>query len=280
VTRRVELSAGPVEYDDTGGDGPVIVFTHGFPMNGRQWSRVLPHLDGYRCVLPTLPLGGHRLPMHADADLSQPGVASLLGEFLDALDLDDVTLVVNDWGGPQFLLGSPPARRIGRLVLVACEAFDNFPPPSARPLALLCRVPGGTWLFTRLLGRRFLRHDRRAFGGLTRTGLPDELLDEWFAPSREDPLIRRDLRKFATGTPPRALLLAWSARLRTFLGPALVVWAAEDVMMPPSHGPRLVAALPNARLVTIKGSATLVPWDRPDDLARELLTFLEEGREA
>ena len=279
MTRRVGLSAGPVEYDDTGGDGPVIVFTHGFPMNGRQWSRVLPHLDGYRCILPTLPLGAHRIPMHADADLSQPGVASLLGEFLDALDLDDVTLVVNDWGGPQFLLGSPPARRIGRLVLVACEAFDNFPPPSARPLALLCRVPGGTWLFTRLLGRRFLRHDRRAFGALTRTGLPDDLLDEWFAPSREDPLIRRDLRKFATGTPPRATLLAWSARLRTFRNPALVVWAVEDVMMPASHGPRLVATLPNARLVTIEGSATLVPWDRPDDLARELLAFLAEGRE-
>lgn len=275
---RVELSAGPIEYADTGGDGPVLVFTHGFPMNGRQWSRVLPYLEGYRCVLPTLPLGAHRLPMRDDADLSQRGQALLLGEFLDALGLEDVTLVVNDWGGPQFLLGTPDVQRIGRLVLVACEAFDNFPPPPARPLAVLCRVPGGTWLLTRLLGSAFLRHDRRTFGGLSRAGLPDNLLDEWFTPARTDPLIRRDLRKFATGTPSRATLLAWSARLRTFERPALVVWADEDVMMPASHGPRLVSALPNARLVTVEGSATLVPWDRPETLARELLAFLSENR--
>ncbi|MDQ4117677.1 MAG: alpha/beta hydrolase, partial [Actinomycetota bacterium] len=259
---RVELSDGPIEYDDTGGDGPVIVFTHGFPMNGRQWGRVLPYLDGYRCVLPTFPLGAHRLPMHEYADLSQQGLALLVGEFLEALDLDDVTLVVNDWGGPQFLLGTPGVRRVGRLVLVACEAFDNFPPPPARPLSLLCRAPGGTWLLTRLLGLRLVRHGRRTFGALSRAGLPDNLLDEWFAPARTDRLIRRDLRKFATGTPSRATLLEWSGRLRTFERPALVVWADEDVMMPALHGPRLVAALPNARLVTIEGSATLVPWDR------------------
>jgi pimeloyl-ACP methyl ester carboxylesterase len=67
----VELSAGTVEYDDTGGDGPVLVLLHGLTMDSSRWRKVLPELpDTCRCVLPTLPLGGHRRPMRPDADLS------------------------------------------------------------------------------------------------------------------------------------------------------------------------------------------------------------------
>ncbi|MEU7569016.1 alpha/beta hydrolase, partial [Streptomyces fradiae] len=29
---RVVLSSGPVDYRDTGGEGPVLVFGHGLPM--------------------------------------------------------------------------------------------------------------------------------------------------------------------------------------------------------------------------------------------------------
>src|SRR2546423_2395419 len=136
---RVDLSAGTLDYQDTGGNGPVLVLAHGVPMNETQWRKVVPLLSGYRCVLPTLPLGGHRRPMKRDADLSQRGVARLLGEFIERLDLRDVTLVLNDWGGGQFLAVEDGADRIGRLVLVACEAFDNFPPAPAKPLAVVAR---------------------------------------------------------------------------------------------------------------------------------------------
>jgi pimeloyl-ACP methyl ester carboxylesterase len=271
---RVELTAGGIDYQDTGGDGPVLVFTHGFPMNETQWRKVLPHLSGYRCVLPTLPLGAHRTPMNQDADLSHRGVAMLLGEFLAALDLTDVTLIMNDWGGAQFLVTEGKADRVARLVMVACEAFDNFPPKQARPFVRMARMPGGVWLMMRLLRLRFFRHDRRTYGCLTRRGIPDEVLDDWFAPATGSRAIRRDLAKFATSAPPAKVLLEWSERLRDFDRPALVVWAADDVMMPAEHGARLAELLPNARLVRIADSATLIPEDNPEELAGVLSDFL------
>jgi len=55
----IELAAGTIEYQDTGGDGPVLVFLHGLTMDGSLWRKVVPGLvPDYRCVLPTLPLGG------------------------------------------------------------------------------------------------------------------------------------------------------------------------------------------------------------------------------
>ena len=48
--------------------------------------------------------------MPADADLSPPGVAKLIADFIEALDLDDVTLVGNDTGGAlcQLVVTQPP----------------------------------------------------------------------------------------------------------------------------------------------------------------------------
>ena len=68
----------------------------------------------------------------------------LVAEFLERLDLHDVTLIMNDWGGPQLLVDHDRTERINRLVLVACEAFDNFPPGAPeRRLAKLAAMPGG-----------------------------------------------------------------------------------------------------------------------------------------
>lgn len=273
---RIELSAGPVDYQDTGGDGPVLVLAHGVPMNETQWRKVVPLLPGYRCVLPTLPLGGHRTAMKPDADLSQLGVARLLGEFVERLDLRDVTLVLNDWGGGQFLLAEGGGDRIGRLVLVACEAFDNFPPAPAKVLAVLAAVPGGIWLLTQLMRVPAFAHSPKGYGGMSRRGLPDDVLADWFAPARSSSAIRRDFAKFATSTPDRETLLALSERLRGFDRPVLVVWATEDTMMPREHGPRLAALYPQGRLVEIADSSTLVPEDQPERLAEALTSFLAE----
>lgn len=271
---RIELSSGPIDYQDTGGEGPVLLFGHGLPMNETQWRKVVPLLNGYRCVLPTLPLGGHRQPMNPDADLSQRGVARLLGEFIERLGLDQVTLVLNGWGGGQFLVSEGRAQRLARMVLVACEAFDNFPPGPAKVMAQACRVPGGVWLLTRLMGIPAFRHNRAGYGGMSLRGIPDEIMDDWFAPATGSRAIRRDFAKFATGAPDRETLLAWSERLREFDRPVLVVWATEDKLMPREHGPRLAELYPQGRLIEIADSSTLIPEDQPERLAEVLTDFL------
>lgn len=273
MIRYVELAAGPVGYLEVG-EGPTLVFTTGVPMNESQWRKVLPRMTGYRCIVPILPLGGHRRPMKPDADLSGRGVARLLGEFCAALELDDVTLVLNDWGGGQYVLLEPEGRRIARLVLVACEAFDNFPPPSARPMAALARVPGGIWLLTRLMRIAAFRRARFGYGGMAVHPIPDEIVLDWFAPATRSRAIRRDFAKFASSAPPRAVQLRWSAQVGRFEGPVLVVWATADRLMPREHGRRLTELFADAQLVEVADSGTLIPEDQPERLAAELHRFL------
>ena len=274
----VDLPAGPIEYEDTGGAGPPIVFTHGVPMDSRVWRTVIPLLQGFRCIAPTLPLGGHRHPMNPDADLSQRGMARILADFLDALDLADVTLVLNDWGGGQFLINEDRTERLGRLVLVACEAFDNFPPGPAKALAVLARIPGGLWLLLRMMRVRAIRRMPGGYGGMSLRGIPDDLLLDWFTPALRDRRIRRDFATFAVGSPSRATLLEWAEAERGFDKPVLVVWADHDPLMPAEHGPRLAEHYPNARLVMVEGSSTLVAEDQPQRPA-ELIADFTAGRD-
>jgi pimeloyl-ACP methyl ester carboxylesterase len=273
----VELSSGTIDYEDTGGDGPAVVFVHGLIMDSSLWRHVIAQLRAdFRCVAPTLPLGGHRHPMHADADLSMRGIAGLLGELLEALDLSEVTLAMNDWGGPQLLIGGAHDARIARLAVCSCEAFDNVPPKgAAQLLPYIARVPGG--IAAALLPFRFQRLRRlpMTFGSMSRRPVPREIMDRWFSPAIEQRDVRRDLRKYVIDAAQgRRDLLAAADALRSFDRPALVAWASEDRLMPHEHGPRLAELLPQGQLVEIPDSYTLIPEDQPEALAghmRELL---------
>src|SRR5436305_11419336 len=100
----VELTAGTIEVEDTGGDGPVVVLLHGLAMGASLWRHVVADLRAdHRCVVPTLPFGSHRHPMAEDADLSLRGHARIVGELVERLGLRDVTLVQNDLGYAQLI---------------------------------------------------------------------------------------------------------------------------------------------------------------------------------
>jgi pimeloyl-ACP methyl ester carboxylesterase len=64
----IELSAATIEYEDTGGAGPAVVLLHGLLMDASLWAEPISELAvDHRCVAPTLPMGGHRQAMPAEA---------------------------------------------------------------------------------------------------------------------------------------------------------------------------------------------------------------------
>ena len=273
----VELSAGSIRYEDTGGEGPVVVLCHGLLMTASLWDAVVAELrSGFRCVRPTLPLGAHRRPMRAEADLSLRGQVRLLAEFLERLELEEVTLVFNDWCGAQLLVAEGWDGRVGRLVLASCETDDNYPPGlPGRVAALAARLPGGLAAVLKPLRFKALRRLPMTFGLMSKRPIPDELFDEWLEPALTHAAIRRDLRKYAGDTQEgRRQLVKANPRLADFGKPVLVAWAAEDKVMPAAAGRRLAAAFAGSRFIEIPDSRTLIPIDQPRALAGAIATFV------
>ena len=275
--KTIELSAGTIEYEDTGGTGPTVVLLHGLLMDASLYRGVVSELSAdHRCVVPTLPLGAHRHGMHPDADLSLIGVARLVVEFLEVLDLSDVVLVGNDTGGAliQLLLGRGTSARVGRVVLVSCEAFDNFPARvTGKTLALAGKLsPLMFGLFMQQLRLRIVRRSPIAFGWLTLHG--DATTAKWIEPVLRQPEIRRDAVRLLRAAAARAELLSEAAeQLPAFDRPALVVWAANDRVMPPEHGQRLAGLLLRSKLIEVDDTYTLIPLDQPTQLADLIRQF-------
>ncbi|MGB6205604.1 alpha/beta fold hydrolase [Mycobacterium sp.] len=261
----ITLSQGILRYRDHG-SGPCVVLIHGLFVNGRVWDELVPLLAGRRCVIPDLPLGAHRTPMNG-ADLSPPALAEMIAEFIQRLQLSEVTLVGNDTGGAlcQILCANHP-ELIDRLVLTNCDAFENFPPFAFRPIeAAGARVPGLITALDIALRSRLVRRAALAAVPLTVRPLPDELLADWFAPLR-DPRIRADLRAVLQGISPKHTLAA-AERLAAFDRPAMIAWGTRDRFFTVRDAERLARTLPHAQLELIDDARTYVQIDQPGRLA-------------
>jgi pimeloyl-ACP methyl ester carboxylesterase len=269
-----ELSQGPIRYREQG-QGEPIVFVHGFLVDGRLWERAAEGLaEDFRCIRPDWPMGSHRAPMNPDADLSPPGIAKLIADFLAALDLDRVTIVGNDSGGAisQVLVTNHP-ERIARLVLTNCDSYDNFPPFPFNAMGPVARLPGG--MTAMALPFRVGPVRRATYGLLAKRPIPSALVDDWMAPSLGDAAIKRDARKFTLGVHKRHTLAA-AERFGELEIPVLLAWAPEDRFFKLADAERLARAIPNSRLETIPDAKTFVAMDQPERLSELIANFMRE----
>lgn len=276
AVREVTVPQGTIRYRELG-TGEPIVLVHGLLTNGLLWRETAPELArDFRVLVPDWPLGSHELPLHESTDLSPPGLARIVADFLDALKLENVTLVGNDTGGAicQIVATEHP-ERVGRLVLTPCDAFDNFLPMLFRPLKLLARVPGAILAIGTLLRPRWARRLPIAFGWLSKRPLPDDVSDAFLEPALRDKRIRAEVAAILRGISPDHTRRA-AAKFGEFDRPVLIAWATDDKVFPFAHAERLARAFPDARLEPIEDSYTFVSVDQPARTAQLIAAFARE----
>jgi pimeloyl-ACP methyl ester carboxylesterase len=276
--RSIDVSAGTIDYRESG-SGPPIVFVHGVGVNGDLWRNVSPALAvEHRCVVPDLPFGAHSRPLRGDADLSLPGMARIVADFVAALGLEDVTVVANDTGGAvaQWLVGHHPDR-IGRLVLTSCDAFEKFPPTPQRYLEVAARSRALMWLVGWTVRFTFVQRMPTAYGWVTQRPVDPAIMRSYTGPIRTQAGVRRDLQRLLRAVDTRYTFEA-AESLPGFDKPALVLWAEGDKIFPREHGRRLAELLPQGRFEIVSDSRTFIPEDQPAKLTTAVREFLAGER--
>lgn len=272
--QELATSAGTIRYR-VRGEGRPVVFLHGIVANSALWRGVVPALGpGLRCITPDWPLGSHHVALERDIDMSLPGLARLVEEVLELMDLQDVVLVANDTGGAiaQWVAAHDPPR-VGALVLTPCDAFDNFLPLALKHLQLVGRSSPGLWLVGQALRFRAIHRLPIAFGAVSVRPIDLEAMRGYTEPLRTDAGVRRDFARLVRAVSTRHTQEA-AERLRGFDKPALVVWSADDRLFPLRHGHELARRLPRGRLEVVCDAGAFIPEDRPRELARLIEDFL------
>lgn len=278
--RTLEHSDGVLDYFERG-EGPTLLFSHGWLANANLWRKVVDRLHGeFRCLALDLPLGSHRTPMAPEADLSPLGVAGLIAAVLERLDLHAATLVGNDSGGAysQIALANcetQTAERVSSLVLTSCETpYDKWPPAPFDGLPDAARNPEVLGQLLAALEDPAVRAAPVAYGHLLKH--PTEASDSYALPASRDPGVLRDVAKAMASAMTAPVRAAGEALIARHELPTLLIWSEEDAVFPVEHATRYADALANARLVRITDSYSFTPEDQPEAVATAIKSFMTE----
>ncbi len=273
--RTLQTSVGPLEYCDIGTGSPLL-FVHGLFTNMYLWRKIVPELSKfYRCIVPTLPFGGHTLPVRDDADLSPPALAGLLFEIIEQLELSDTTIIANDTGGAltQLALAERPEHpAIGRVIFTNCDAFEVFPPARFVYLRWLAHIPFAPTLLAFQMRLDLVRRLPIALGGLTKYRLSRETLERYAGPFAKNPRSRKNTTKILRDIRPHYTLEA-AHKLSAFRRPVLFAWAPEDRLFPLSLAERLAAVFPESEIKVVADSGAFIPEDQPEALVSLVREF-------
>jgi pimeloyl-ACP methyl ester carboxylesterase len=277
--RELEVPGGAIECFERG-DGPALVFCHGWLANANLWRKVVERLSGdFRCLTLDLPLGSHRVPMKAGADLSPVGVGSLIAEAVERLDLGEATLVGNDSGGAysQIALAEHDERvggRVARLVLTSCETpYDEWPPP---PFDGLPAAAADVEVLGQLLGALedpAIRAAPAAYGLLLKHPVEAEVSDSYALPASRDSGVLRDVAKAMASTSTAPVRAAGEHLIASLDLPVQLIWSSEDEVFPLGHAERYASELKHGELVRIDDSYSFTPEDRPGAVAEAIREF-------
>jgi len=266
-SRFIELDGNSVHYVDEG-SGPILLMLHGNPTWSFEYRDVIDSLrDRFRCIALDYP--GFGLSHAAPGYSYQPSAhAGVVVEFLDRMDLSDVTLVAHDWGGPIGLFAAEQRPdRFKRLVLTNTWAW---PLNGDLKMEVASRLVGGP------IGRELVRQINLFVNALIPVGHRRRKVSHAEMTHYREALGTRE-RRNACAIMPGAILGS-----RNFLAdiedhlpllaqlPTLIVWADSDVAFSDKDRKRLENNFPNHTTVIVHGAGHYVASDAADEMSQAI----------
>lgn len=275
--KSIEVLGSRMAYAEAG-EGPVVLFQHGNPTSSYLWRNIIPHVaERARCIAPDLiGMGASDKP---DLSYRVEDQARYFDALLEALDLDDIVLVLHDWGSA---LGLDWARRHPERVrgLVLMEFI--WPIPTWLDVA-----PKGAEIFQAFrsnAGRKLLIDDNMFLEQILPGGVVRTLSEKEMAVYRQpflDPASREPLYQFPNalpiaGTPADTWAMAQAYQDWLFETdiPKLFFWADPGSLISPARAAFLASRLKSCTSVSLGAGRHYVQEDHPDLIGSEIARWL------
>jgi haloalkane dehalogenase len=258
-----------MHYVDEGGGAPVLLL-HGEPTWSFLWRRIIPQLPG-RVVAPDLIGFGRSDKPEQIGWYSYDRHVASIARLVEELDLEQLTMVVHDWGGPiGFRVAVEHPERVDRLVVLNTGVGGRS-------------APSETWLRFRAVVREVggaLDIGRLVEAG-TAQGLTDEVRAAYDSPfptpeSKAGALAFPELVPTEPDHPNAAPMIRVRDALRAWDKPTRVVWGADDPVLPVEMAHTIASLIPGAgEPLLIEGASHFLQEDRPEEVAAAIRELIE-----
>jgi pimeloyl-ACP methyl ester carboxylesterase len=263
------------------GEGPVVLLIHGMAGSATTWKHVMPALSERFTVLAP-DLLGHGKSDKAKGDYSLGAMASALRDLLVALGYKRATVVGQSYGGGiamQFAYQYP--ERCERLVLVDSGGLGL----EVSPLLRILTLPGSEAVLL-VACAPAVRHVVETLGRIAlrkKIQTAPVIPELWRSYSSLGNIEARlaFLRTLRAVIDPHGQAVSAKDKLHLAAGlPTLIIWGAEDRIIPVEHAYTARAAIPGSRLEIIEGAGHYPHCEAPERFVDTLTEFIESTRPA
>jgi pimeloyl-ACP methyl ester carboxylesterase len=256
------------------GSGPPLVLVHGWLVNSKEWSLVIPGLaKRFRVIAPDLPgFGESDYPTEFRYD--REGYAETLCNLLAGLEIPRAHVAGHSFGGAvSIVFAADYPERVDRLALINTISYPFNVPLSGR-IALFPVV--GPFLFKRLYSRSVF-HDyfkRSVFapGFKYDRAMVDAYYDRFSPPAARDAAYRV--------LPVTTDLTSLGPKISKVRAPTLILWGEQDPMFPVALGTRLSREITGSQLKTLAGCGHAPPEEMPERTIEMLEHHFSNGATA
>lgn len=264
----VQIHGHRIAYHEQGSGSPVVLI-HGIPTSKLLWRNVMPTLARtHRVFAPDL-LNYGQSDKPADANVSIEAQSRMIVKFMDQLGLESADIVAHDIGGgvAQLIAVNYPDR-VRKLALMDSVCFDSWPIPEFLPLQKAGAEESLSLADFLNMMRAFMPQ-----GVHRKAAMTDEVMDLYLSPWSTEEGKKALFRNFRRLNPEYTQAIA--RELRHLPHETLILWAEQDVFQKPAYADKLQQTLPNARLIWIKDAGHWLMEEKPEEIARHLIVFLD-----
>lgn len=255
------------------GEGPVVTFSHGWPLSSDAWSGQMLFLaqNGFRVIAHDR--RGHGKSAQSSARNDMDGYADDLAELIEALDLRDIAMVGHSTGGGEVAryIGRHGTARVAKAVLLGAVPPGMLRTPD-NPEGLPITLFDGLRKDIAANRSQFYRDFAIPFYGANRPGadVPQSLLDEFWLISMQAGLKNawECIKAFSETD--------FTEDLKKFDVPTLVVHGEDDQIVPiKDTGHKTARLIPGAQAIFYPGAPHgLTATKHADRFNADLLAFL------
>lgn len=265
----VDIDGVRIHYQDKGTGTPVVL-VHGFSSSTYSWKDVFePLAKNYRVI--AVDLKGFGFSGKPDGDYTRRAQAILVMHLLDHLKIEKAWLVGNSMGGEVSLnIALQDPRRVAGLILIDSAGVTV---PGSNSLA-----PGyaGTPVVGPMLIALALTSDRLVRQGLEKSFYDDAKVTAERVAAYYRPLKTRGGQLAALRARMQWGLYPIEQELNKINVPTLIIWGAEDGLIPVEAGRKMNSLIKNSTLVIIDKCGHVPQEEMPERVVVEVTTFFGE----
>ena len=268
-----EIDGVQIHYQEKG-NGIPLVLIHGFTSSTYSWKDVfLPLSKNFRVI--AVDLKGFGFSGQPDGDYSRPAQAELVSHLLDYLKIEKAWLCGNSMGGEVSLnvaLHNPA--RVAGLILIDSAAVKVSGGGSLAPDYISIPLVG------RVLAAIALTSDKLVREGLEKSYYDDSKITDERIAMYYRPLKTRGGQLGALRARTQADLFPIEQDLARINAPALIIWGAEDALIPLEAGRKMNSLVKGSKLVIIEKCGHVPQEEMPERTVDEIEKFIAESNKA